>query len=97
MWRYEGRRRSLVRVAKDEFSQEIAKKFGARVRELRAASGMSQEDFAHVCGIHRTHVSFIERAERIPTIDTAARVAAGLGMKLAELLVGVDEGLSLPR
>jgi transcriptional regulator with XRE-family HTH domain len=84
-------------VARDEFNQEIARRFGARVRELRTASGVSQEDFAHACGIHRTHVSFLERGERTPTLDTVARVAAGLGMNLAELLVGVDEGVPLPR
>ena len=36
-------------------------KFGERVKELRIATGMSQEAFADRCGFARSYMSRIER------------------------------------
>lgn len=48
------------------------------MRQLRAARGMSQEALAHACGVNRTYLSAVERAERNVSIDNIARIAAGL-------------------
>jgi transcriptional regulator with XRE-family HTH domain len=48
------------------------------MRRLRAARGLSQEALAHECGINRTYLSAVERAERNVSIDNIARVAKGL-------------------
>ena len=42
----------------------IQKKFGKRVRELRRAKSLSQEELAFRAGVHRTYLGGIERGER---------------------------------
>ena len=40
---------------------ELQKAVGARIRELRMARGWSQESYADICEIHRSHMGEIER------------------------------------
>ena len=56
------------------------------MRRLRAERGLSQEAAAHECGINRTYLSAIERAERNISIDNIGRIAAGLGVEPWTLL-----------
>jgi transcriptional regulator with XRE-family HTH domain len=56
------------------------------MRRLRAARGLSQEALAHECGINRTYLSAVERAERNVSIDNIARVAKGLKVEPWRLL-----------
>lgn len=58
----------------------------ASVRRLRKARGLSQETLALVCGLHRTYVGSIERAERNVSIDNIEKLADALGVAIAELL-----------
>ena len=37
---------------------------GKRVHELRAVKKWSQEEFAHISGLHRTYIGQIERGEK---------------------------------
>jgi transcriptional regulator with XRE-family HTH domain len=64
---------------------------GRRIRELRAARGWSQEDFAEVCGVHRTYVGHLERGEKNVSFGTLVRVAEALGVKLSELFKGIED------
>ena len=59
--------------------------FGQRVRELRNARGLSQEELAHRAGMHYTYVGGIERGERNPALVNIAALATALGVSLAEL------------
>jgi len=59
---------------------DITKAFGIKVAELRKKQGLSQEELADRCGIHRTYIGFIERGEKSPTLNTVAKIAKGLGM-----------------
>jgi transcriptional regulator with XRE-family HTH domain len=56
------------------------------MRRLRADRGLSQEALAHECGINRTYLSAVERAERNVSIDNIARIAKGLGVEPWTLL-----------
>jgi transcriptional regulator with XRE-family HTH domain len=56
------------------------------MRRLRAARGLSQEALAHECGINRTYLSAVERAERNVSIDNIARIAKGLRVAAFTLL-----------
>lgn len=65
---------------------DFVQDFGERVRELRLGQGLSQEDLADRAGLHRTAVSFIERAQRSATLETVARLASALGVEPGELM-----------
>ena len=39
---------------------DIVKVFGTNLKKYRTAMGLSQEDFADKCGMHRTYISAIE-------------------------------------
>jgi transcriptional regulator with XRE-family HTH domain len=58
----------------------------ANVRRLRKARGFSQEAFADDCGLHRTYIGAIERAERNVSIDNIERMADALQVPGWELL-----------
>lgn len=56
------------------------------MRRLRAARGLSQEALAHECGVNRTYLSAVERAERNVSIDNIERISRGLGVEPWQLL-----------
>lgn len=60
--------------------------FGKRVKQLRLQAGLSQEAFAHKCGLDRTYVFGIERGLRNPTLEVIAILAKGLGIELKNLI-----------
>ena len=69
---------------------------GQRIRELREQRKWSQEEFADRCGLHRTAVGLLERAERIPRLDTLLTVSKGFGITVSELLQGLEKGSRAP-
>ena len=64
---------------------------GDRIRQLREQRKWSQEEFADLCGLHRTAVGFLERAERNPRLDTLLTISKGLGITVSELLQGLEK------
>jgi transcriptional regulator with XRE-family HTH domain len=56
-----------------------------RVRELRAASGLSLEQLASRTGVSRSMISLIERGESSPTAVLLEKLAGGLGVTLPGL------------
>ena len=65
---------------------EVCQKLGLRVQQLRQAKGWSRDEFAHRANLHRTYVSGVERGIRNPTITVLEKLAAGLEIKLSELV-----------
>ena len=63
---------------------------GNRIRKLREQRHWSQEEFADRCGLHRTAIGLLERAERIPRLDTLLTVSKGLGITVSDLLDGLE-------
>ena len=63
---------------------------GRRLRELRERSGVSQEDFADRCGLHRTAVGLLERGKRMPRLDTLLIIGNGLGIQLTKIVHGIE-------
>jgi transcriptional regulator with XRE-family HTH domain len=57
----------------------------ANLKRIRHAKGLSQERFADLSGLHRTHISQIEREVANITLDTVAVIADALEVSLAEL------------
>jgi transcriptional regulator with XRE-family HTH domain len=63
-----------------------------RIQELRAAAGMSQEEFARAVGVSRSAVSMYERAEREPSLATLEAIAARFGVDMNYLLSDAPGG-----
>ncbi|HEX4187330.1 MAG TPA: XRE family transcriptional regulator [Solirubrobacteraceae bacterium] len=59
---------------------------GARVKALREASALSLRDLAARSGVSAPMLSQVERGETSPTLTVAARIAAGLELRLSQLL-----------
>lgn len=64
-------------------------RFGARVKELRQATGLSQEAFADKCGFARTYMSRIETGIANPSLDAIEVLANGLGYSVGEIFDGL--------
>ncbi len=64
--------------------------FAATLRRTREARGLSQDALAEAAGLSADLVSRVERRRVSPTIGTAARLAAGLGVALADLVGDVE-------
>ena len=64
---------------------DLNQRIAERVRELRAAQGLSLDALAGKSGVSRSMISLIERGESSPTAVVLERLAAGLGVMLAAL------------
>jgi transcriptional regulator with XRE-family HTH domain len=67
---------------------------GPRVKALREAMDLSLRDLAERSGVSAPMLSQVERGETSPTLQVAARIAAGLELRLSQLL-RLDEGGSV--
>jgi transcriptional regulator with XRE-family HTH domain len=67
---------------------------GPRVKALREAMDLSLRDLAVRSGVSAPMLSQVERGETSPTLQVAARIAAGLELRLSQLL-RLDEGGSV--
>lgn len=56
-----------------------------RVRQLRLAAGLTQEDLAHRCGLFRTYMSRIETGRANPTLTMVDALATSLKVPIASL------------
>ena len=65
--------------------QDIRLRFGSRIRQLRAGKGWSQEELADRASLHRTYIGSIERGEQNISLSNIEKLAATLGVSLAEL------------
>src|SRR4051812_31150756 len=70
---------------------EVATPVGSRVRALREGMDLSLRDLAERSGVSAPMLSQVERGETSPTLTVAGRIAAGLDLRLSQLL-RLDEG-----
>ena len=66
-----------------------------RMKEVRKKLGISQYQLARLSGLAQSTISHIERGAYIPTIDSAYKIAAVLGIRVEELFV--PEARELPK
>lgn len=65
--------------------QVIRRRLGVKIRELREKKDLSQEEFAEVCGLHRTYIGSVERGERNLTLASIETIAKALGISIFQL------------
>lgn len=64
--------------------------FGNTVREIRIQKGLSQEDLADLCHLHRTYIGGIERGERNVGLMNILYIAKALNIRPSELFQEFD-------
>lgn len=65
--------------------------FGKRLAELRIKQKLSQEQLAFKCGLNRTYIGTIERAEKSATVNTIWKLAEGLGVSPKDFFENLND------
>ena len=65
--------------------ERVQVRFGSRVRQLRLAAELTQEDLAHRCGLFRTYMSRIETGNANPTLTMIYALAGSLRVPVTAL------------
>lgn len=72
----------------------LARRLGARIRELRQEAGITQEKLAAYCDLDKGYLSQVESGKRVPSVPVLALLAAELGAEVADL---VAFNMTVPR
>jgi len=64
-----------------------------RLRELRTACGLTQEDLGGIVGLTRQSIIAIEKGRFTPSIETALKLAAALQVRVEDLFWLTNETL----
>jgi transcriptional regulator with XRE-family HTH domain len=65
-------------------------RFAVNLRQARRTAGISQEELAQLCEIHRTEVSLLERGGREPRLGMMVKLATALGTTPQALCEGIS-------
>lgn len=66
--------------------QQLYKKLGMRIKELRTERNLSQVQLAVECDFEKSNLSRIEAGRTNPTIGTLFKISKGLGVSLMHLV-----------
>jgi transcriptional regulator with XRE-family HTH domain len=69
--------------------EDLGLRFGENLKRSRRRVGLSQEELGERAWLHRTEISYLEHGLRMPRLDTIVKLAGGLEVTPAELLVGM--------
>lgn len=69
---------------------ELQVKIGLRIKALREKTGLNQDDFADLCGLHRAYIGKIENGRFDLRVKTLHKIARALKTNLSGLLKGID-------
>lgn len=75
--------------------EKILLNFGNAVRHLRKNKGMSQEELADMCELHRTYLSDVELGKRNISLESIEKIACALEITVSELFKEVDRIASI--
>jgi transcriptional regulator with XRE-family HTH domain len=64
--------------------------FASNLRRLRDERGMTQEALSRTAAMEPAEISRLERGGRDPQLLTIVRLARGLGVAVADLVVGIE-------
>ena len=67
-------------------SSSLRATLATNVRSYRKDNGLSQEELADLCELHRTYIGSVEREERNVSLSTLEVLAQALSVSVQELL-----------
>jgi len=65
-----------------------------RIRELRAKTGITQEELAQQVGVRRETIVFLEKGKYNPSLKLAYKVARTLDSTIEEVFIFEEEDLA---
>lgn len=65
---------------------DVRVRVGLNLQNARRDRGLSQEELAHLAGIHQTYLSGVERGKRNPSILVLQRIATALKLDVSVLV-----------
>lgn len=66
--------------------EDVKKKFGIKVKNLRISKGYSQEKLAELSDLDRTYIPGIESGKRNVSIVVVAKIAKAFQISISELM-----------
>jgi molybdate-binding protein/DNA-binding XRE family transcriptional regulator len=77
-------------------SRDVAPALRTRLRDIRTARGLSQQDLAERCGLTRQSVGAIECGRYVPNTAVSLALARALGCRVEDLFTLPDAPTSVP-
>ncbi|WP_171053365.1 helix-turn-helix domain-containing protein [Streptomyces marianii] len=68
----------MTRASDDQAVRDLAYAIAQQVHDLRHEKGVSQSDLASRAGTRQPHVSRLEAARSLPSLELLVRIAEGL-------------------
>lgn len=65
---------------------ELQEKIGQRIKELREAKGVSQQELASLCDFEKSNMSRLEAGGTNPTIYTLLKISKALSVQLSDII-----------
>jgi transcriptional regulator with XRE-family HTH domain len=69
---------------------DLLRKVGDRVREIRKSRGFSQEELGERSSLHYTYIGKVERGEKNITLESLVKITQALDVSLEEFFSLVD-------
>lgn len=91
----EDRAKNAVKRRRELAQMELSKQLGARLKELRIACGLSQEQLGGEAELTRTAIGAIETGTANPTIYTLSAICHALKISLATLVEPITADMNL--
>lgn len=70
--------------------EDFQTRFAKVLLRRRLLARLNQEEMAEKAGLHRTHVSVLERKKQVPSMTAVLKIADALEMTLTELFQEVE-------
>jgi transcriptional regulator with XRE-family HTH domain len=71
--------------------EELQRRLGRRIREIRLKKGWTQDVFADKSGFHRAQVGAFERGEMNLTLASLHLLAQTFGVRIGDLFRGIED------
>jgi transcriptional regulator with XRE-family HTH domain len=67
----------------------LKERFSANLLRERRRAGLTQEELGLMTELHRTEISLLENAKRMPRLDTLVKLVCALGCRSDDLIEGL--------